>query len=205
MCSIKRIYVNTYCLFADQFKKLNQVTMSHSYSVASYSYYIAVALNMSYEEIYQIYTSALLHDIGKSIVPENILEKSGKLDKSEWLTMMEHSRSGFNIIQKVSDYSHCAHLVLHHHERFDGRGYPDGLTSYNIPLGSRIISVADAFDAMISKRSYKEAIHPQLALDEITRCSGSQFDPGIVNVFNQLMDCAIYSSHEFLRKLKSEK
>lgn len=173
---------NTYFKY---FLNLDSVTKKHSYKVTRYACKLAQALGMRNEQITHIYISALLHDIGKSKVPANILNKPQRLTKDEWHVIRQHPQIGSNILKKVG-LSTVANTIISHHEHFDGRGYPFGLKGDEIPLSARIINVADSFDAMTAKRPYKDRMSTQEALQELVDCSGSQFDPKLVKVFVDL-------------------
>lgn len=129
----------------------------------------------------------LLHDIGKITIPLEILNKPGKLTMEELDVLRSHAEKGYQIAKSSNELSGVADLILHHHERWDGSGYPDGLSKESIPLLSRIISVVDAYDAMVSTRSYRPALSISKAVDELKRCAGSQFDPGVVAEFLQML------------------
>ncbi len=130
----------------------------------------------------------LLHDIGKIGVPLEILNKPGKLTAEEWQVLRSHATKGYQIAKSSSELCGIAEMILHHHERWDGAGYPDGLSRESIPLLSRVIAVVDAYDAMVNNRSYRPALPRDFAIDELKRCAGSQFDPGIVSEFIQLLE-----------------
>ena len=160
-------------------------TGGHSERVADLSMSIAEELGIesgtpTWDEIRR---GALLHDVGKISVPDSILLKEGSLSDDEWELMRRHPQVGFEIISGVEVLSNVAKIVLSHHEKFDGTGYPVGSAGDEIPLGARIFSVADAFDAMISDRPYRKATTIAEALKEISRCRGTQFDPQIVDAF----------------------
>ncbi len=138
----------------------------------------------------------LLHDIGKIGVPLEILNKPGKLTSEEWRVLRSHATKGYQIANSSSELRGIADMILHHHERWDGAGYPDGLSRESIPLLSRVISVVDAYDAMVNNRSYRAALPKEKALDELRRCAGSQFDPGIVSEFIQMAESLPSSSAE---------
>lgn len=129
----------------------------------------------------------LLHDIGKIGIPLEILNKPGKLDDSEWRMMKTHTSKGYQIATSSQELSHIADMILHHHESWDGRGYPDGLSKEAIPLLSRIISVVDAYDAMVNDRAYRAAMSVKEAVAELKRCAGKQFDPTVVNEFIRIL------------------
>jgi HD-GYP domain-containing protein (c-di-GMP phosphodiesterase class II) len=158
-------------------------TCGHSQRVALLSRHLAHAAGLNDDEIEQIYIAALLHDVGKIGVPEAVLQKAGKLTDEEFTQMKRHPAIGSRILQDVRQLRHVLPGVLHHHERFDGRGYPDGLVKESIPLMGRIICLADSFDAMTSDRTYRPGRPIEAALDEIRKCSGAHFDPTLVEAF----------------------
>jgi HD-GYP domain-containing protein (c-di-GMP phosphodiesterase class II) len=127
-----------------------------------------------------------VHDLGKIGIPDDILNKPGKLTNTEYDRMKQHVRIGFNIASRSKELANVARLILHHHEHWDGRGYPDGLKKDAIPLECRILGVLDAYDAMTNERPYHKGISKEEALTEINRCSGSQFDPVIAIKFHQV-------------------
>lgn len=158
-------------------------TQGHSQKVAAYAALIADALGMKDEEIGEVRLGALLHDIGKVGIPEEILGKRGPLNPDEWEKMKEHVLYGDRMLEPLQTISHIREMVCHHHEMFDGSGYPHGLAGDHIPMGSRIIAIADAYDTITSDRIYKKARTPAAAFEELERCAGSQFDPELVRVF----------------------
>ena len=125
----------------------------------------------------------MLHDLGKVGIPEAILNKSGPLNPEEWELMKQHVRFGYRLLESLHTLTEVRGMVLHHHEMFDGSGYPEGRSGEKIPLGARIIAIADAYDTITSDRTYKKARSAQAALSEIERCAGAQFDPRLVRVF----------------------
>jgi HD-GYP domain-containing protein (c-di-GMP phosphodiesterase class II) len=131
----------------------------------------------------------LLHDIGKIGIPDRILTKPGSLDESEWGVMRTHPLIGAQVVKPIRILGQAAEdVVRSHHERFDGSGYPSGLRGEEIPLAARIFSVVDAYDAMTNDRPYRAARPPEIAVEEIVRCSGTQFDPEVVDVFLELLE-----------------
>jgi diguanylate cyclase (GGDEF)-like protein/putative nucleotidyltransferase with HDIG domain len=158
-------------------------TQGHSQKVSAYSALIAEALGMTDAEVEEIRLGAVLHDIGKVGIPENILNKSGPLNPEEWETMKSHVQFGAKILEPLTPLGHIREMVLHHHEFFDGSGYPEGLAGEKIPLGARIIAVADAYDTITSDRTYKKSRFAAEALSELERCANAQFDAKIVGVF----------------------
>ena len=140
------------------------------------------------EAVDRIRLAAELHDVGKTAIPDSILNKPGKLDEAEWEFMRRHTLIGERIVLAAPALAHTAPLVRSSHERIDGTGYPDHLKGEQIPLGSRIIAICDAYDAMVSQRPYRAAMSTRAALAELRRSSGSQFDPGLVAVFETLAE-----------------
>ena len=162
-------------------------TSGHSRRVAEVSVMIARELGMSPEDIERISVAGLIHDIGKIGVKESILNKPGGLTVDEYEHIQRHSEVGIHILTAFIEDNQILEVVEHHHERYDGRGYPGGLTGKQIPLGARILAVADAYDAMTSGRPYREAISVDGVCGEIRRGIGTQFDPEIAEDFLQSM------------------
>lgn len=161
-------------------------TRGHSERVAALSKQIALAYGLDETESERIRTAGIVHDVGKIGVPERVLCKPGKLDDEEFALIKLHPEIGHRILKGVTLLEHTLPGVLHHHERFDGRGYPHRLAGENIPLQARIIGIADTFDAMSSSRSYRPAMPREKVLAEIARCAGSQFDPAVVEAFKRI-------------------
>ena len=130
----------------------------------------------------------LLHDIGKIFTPKEILYKPGPLNDEEWVIMRRHPVDGAEILERIAGLKEIALSVRYHHERYDGKGYPDGLTGEQIPLGARIASVVDVFDAMVSDRPYRKAMSVEKAVEELKRCRGTQFDPMVVDTMIELFN-----------------
>ena len=165
-------------------------TGSHSERVAELSARIAARLGLPAEEIEFTRLAASLHDLGKLAVPEEILRKPGPLTDSERLVLERHPQIGFRMLETLG-VSPVADWVLHHHERWDGCGYPDGLPDEEIPLGARIIFVADAYDAMTSERTYRDRLSTIEAMNELQRCAGTQFDPEVVEALAEELDLVL--------------
>ena|SRR2546425_3220382 len=161
-------------------------TEGHARRVVEYMEIIAREMRLPEDEIAVLRRGALLHDIGKVGVPDRILRKPAGLTEAEWVTMKTHPDLGARIIGGIPFLEKVAVIVRHHHERWDGRGYPDGLAGEAIPLGARIFTVADSFDAMTSDRPYRDALRIDEARVEIRRCRGTQFDPVIAEAFSRI-------------------
>ena len=158
-------------------------TSDHSQRVVRYTMAIARRMGIAGEQVDQIARGALLHDIGKIGVPDSILLKAGPLTPSEWIEMRKHPEIGHQILQSIAFLASAADIVLAHQERWDGGGYPRGLSGTQIPLGARIFAIADTLDAMTSDRPYRRGVSYDEARAEIARCSGTQFDPACVEAF----------------------
>jgi putative nucleotidyltransferase with HDIG domain len=154
-------------------------TGSHSERVAELAARIAERMGVDSEQVELTRLAASLHDLGKLAIPEEILRKPGPLTDGERLVLERHPQIGFRMLESLG-VDRVAECVLHHHERWDGTGYPDHLLGPSIPLGARIIFVADAYDAMTSDRSYRRRLSRTAAVGELERCAGTQFDPNIV-------------------------
>jgi putative nucleotidyltransferase with HDIG domain len=158
-------------------------TEGHSKRVTAYTIAIAKEMRVESALLPQIARAAFLHDIGKMAIPDHILRKPGPLTPEEREVMRTHCEIGYNMVTRIPFLREVAEIVLSHQEYFDGTGYPRGLSGEEIPLGARIFAVADALDAMISDRAYRKALPISHAQEEIQRCSGTQFDPRVVEVF----------------------
>lgn len=161
-------------------------TCGHSERVALISRMIARNAGLPDALCERIYMAGLLHDVGKIGVPEAVLQKAGKLDNDEFAMMKKHPEIGARILRDVKQIEDVIPGVLHHHERYDGKGYPTGLAGEQIPLMGRIICLADSFDAMTSSRTYRKALPLEVALTEIRRCAGTQFDPQLTDAFLEI-------------------
>ena len=153
--------------------------IEHTYGVVKYAGEIAERMECSREDVELAELIGLLHDIGKIAVPDSVLRKAGPLTRPEWEEMRRHPVTGYEILRKIDDFKEIAILVRHHHERWDGRGYPDGLSGHDIPPGSRVIAVADSIDAMMSSRSYRPAMTSAACRREIEKNSGIMYDPRV--------------------------
>lgn len=162
-------------------------TSFHSNQVAKYAYHIALKMGLE-KEANNIMVGAQLHDIGKISIPEYILNKPERLTETEEKIMRQHPINGYEIIKDINEFiSRGVHdIILYHHERYDGLGYPYGLSGENIPLPARIVAVADSFDAMTTKRSYKNSLSKSAAIHQLILHADTQFDSNVVKVF---LDC----------------
>jgi diguanylate cyclase (GGDEF)-like protein/putative nucleotidyltransferase with HDIG domain len=161
----------------------DRFTQGHSQKVSSYAVLIAEAIGLEGFQIEEIRLGAMLHDVGKVGILESILNKSGPLNPDEWETMKRHAEYGAKLLEPLRGTERIREMVAHHHEFFDGSGYPDGMSGNQIPLGARIIAIADAYDTITSPRTYKKAGTPAEAFMELERCGAAQFDPELVRVF----------------------
>jgi putative nucleotidyltransferase with HDIG domain len=180
--NLKTLFLNTVKSLAAAIETKDIYTRGHSERVTQYSLIIARKLGMDSSEIEKLRLAALLHDIGKIGIDESILRKPAKLSPSEFEEIKKHPIYAANILETIPQLHEIIPVIKHHHERFDGNGYPDGLKGEKIPYSARIIAIADTFDAMSSDRPYRKALPVQVCLQEILNCSGTQFDPNIALV-----------------------
>ncbi|MFC1979990.1 diguanylate cyclase [Chloroflexota bacterium] len=158
-------------------------TYGHSKKVAEYAVILSQALGLSQDRVAVIRTAALLHDMGKIGIPDSVLNKKGALTQDEWAVIKAHPKLGVEILRHVTDLVNCLPAILHHHECYDGTGYPRGLSGSDIPLEARIMAIADAYDAITSLRPYRKKLSPWDALAELKQHAGTQFDAEMVDVF----------------------
>jgi putative nucleotidyltransferase with HDIG domain len=162
-------------------------TYAHSKNVARYAANLAVAAGLNDEQVRTIYSAGLLHDIGKISIPENILNKTGKLTDEEYTTMKDHVNNSIEMIRHLPEMDYLIPAVLGHHERWDGKGYPRGISGEDIPVTARCLAVADCFDAMTTDRPYRRGLPLHYALEQIETGSNTQFDPHLAAIFVQLV------------------
>jgi len=170
-------------LLADVVDRRDTYTASHSSRVADYAEKIATEMGLPYEQVEKLGMAGRVHDLGKVAVDDSILQKNERLSDKEFKLMRTHSETGYNILSPLDMYKDLLSYVLYHHERIDGKGYPQGLIGNHIPLGARILAVADSYDAMTSSRPYRSAMSEEEAVQELIQNSGKQFDPEIVAAF----------------------
>jgi putative nucleotidyltransferase with HDIG domain len=164
------------------------MTARHSAAVARYAREVSRLLGMSEREQELVHTAALLHDIGKFIFPDSILFADRKLTDDEWDIVKLHPEQGAKLVEQIDGYGPAAEIIRSHHERIDGRGYPDGLAGDLIPLGSRIIAAADTYDVMTSRDSYRRPVSSEAAIMELRRVAGAQLDPAVVEAFVEMIE-----------------
>ena len=185
---LSRAYIQIVQALAASVDAKDRYTHGHSSRVAAYSREIARRAGFSEEEQEKIYMTGLLHDVGKIGVRDSIINKAGKLNDEEYAEIKTHPAVGAEILKKISDYPELMVGAGWHHERFDGRGYPDGLCGTDIPEVARIIAVADTYDAMTSNRSYRGVMPQEAVRSEFVRCRGSQFDPRFADMMIRMID-----------------
>lgn len=183
-----------YYFYFDKVRVIMRDLDRHSFNVSRLAVLIAIQFNLKQEDLKIISLGGLYHDIGKRKLDKKLLSKKEKLTLEEMETIRSHPQIGSLILDKMGMGENIIQAALYHHERWDGKGYPGGLSEECIPLYSRIISVADAYDAMIYKRSYKKAMSVEDAIAELKRCSGTQFDPKIVEAFSKIDEKEIVPS-----------
>lgn len=163
--------------FLDRLYRKDPYTFQHSFRVAKYSQWLAEHISLSGAERADLYKAALLHDIGKIFTPDLVLKKPGPLTAQEFAIIKQHPIDSAKLCSQVPELNHLLVAIRCHHERYDGRGYPDGLRGEEIPLYARIIFIADTYDAMTSSRVYRKKLDLEKTYQEIIDCSGTQFDP----------------------------
>ena len=168
------------------YEKSNE-TMEHAFRIKDSAIKLGESIKLQANQLDELSLLASLHDIGKVAIPETILLKEGKLTEKEWAVVKRHPEIGFNIAQSSPQIIHIAKFILACHENWDGSGYPKGLAGESIPIVSRVISIADAYDVMTSERIYKKAMSKDAAIEELKRCAGTQFDPVLVNKFIEII------------------
>lgn len=169
--------------FCREIYKCDEYTLSHVQHVADLMAGLASQLGMSCDEINLAYMVGVIHDVGKVKTPDAILHKPGRLTPDEFEVMKQHAGAGASMLSSVAGAGPIVPVMRHHHERFDGKGYPDGLEKYQIPTLSRMLAICDSFDAMITHRCYREPISLRNSLLELRRCEGTQFDPDLCEAF----------------------
>ncbi|MCI0519637.1 MAG: response regulator [Chloroflexi bacterium] len=185
LAQLQQAYESSLIMLANAIELRDRYTRGHVERVRSHAVKIAEQLGWTDGHQTQLEYGSILHDIGKIRILENVLSKPGPLDDMEWSEMRKHPEAGVEMIANISYLNPALPVIRHHHERWDGRGYPDGLSGEAIPLAARIVAVADALDAMTISRSYRKALNPEQAYNEISQCAGTHFDPAIVRAFQR--------------------
>ncbi len=183
LAETERTYDTTLQALSNALDVRDSETEGHSRRVVEYMELIIAQMPVVPGHLATLRRGALLHDIGKIGVPDNVLRKPAALSEAEWVVMKRHPEHGARIISQIPFLEDVSRIVRHHHERWDGNGYPDGILGEAIPLGARIFAIADSFDAMTSDRPYRRAMSVKDARVEVARCRGTQFDPDIVDAF----------------------
>jgi len=186
-------YKNTIITLSNAVDARDPNTAGHSERVAKISLDIGIKLNLSESQLKNLELASLFHDIGKIGIPDKILLKPEKLTDDEFEIIKRHPVIGVNILTNINYLEPTLMLILFHHEKYSGNGYPTGIREREIPLGARIIAIADSYDAMISDRPYRKGMSPEAAVAEIINQRGIQFDPFIVDVFVEIFQCIKYS------------
>lgn len=182
---IRDLHSNFVCCLNQLLDLRDLNTGLHSTRLAEWGLLVARSLGVSERDMYELEMGALLHDIGKVGVPDNILNKPGRLTDEEYEVVKRHPEFGWTVIRKLKGLEQSSLYVLHHHENFDGTGYPAKLKGHETPIGARIVSVIDAFDAMVSARPYRKGMPIPEALRRLHDVAGKQFDPAVVNSFTE--------------------
>jgi putative nucleotidyltransferase with HDIG domain len=181
------------------------MTARHSAAVARYSREVARLLGCDERDQDLIHTAALLHDIGKFILPDNVLFANRKLTDDEWELIKLHPEQGAKLVERIEGYGPVAEIVLHHHEKYAGGGYPAGIAGEEIPLGARIIAAADTYDVMTSRDSYRRPVSTEAALEEMRRVAGTQLDPKVTAAFEaMILEGGVAFSHADEADFESE-
>lgn len=188
LASTERLFREMIEALADTIDAKDKYTRGHSHRVADYAWEISRRAGKSEQYQRDVYYMAQLHDIGKIGIPSSLINKNGKLTDEEYTSMKQHTTIGSAILSHVNEMPELVSAARHHHERYDGKGYPDGLSGNDIPEKVRIIAVADAYDAMTSKRSYRDALPQDRVRHEIASGRGSQFDPVFADIMLNMID-----------------
>lgn len=180
---LQRVYDQTVDALVAAAGQRDKTAEGHSQRVVRYCLAIGRAMHLPADDLINLRYAAGLHDIGKVAISRKLLNKLGKLTDDEFAIMKRHSSIAIRILEKIEGLQQAVPLIKHHHERYDGKGYPDGLAGEQIPIGSRIIAVAEAFDILTSDVPWRDAMDQESAFKELEACAGTQFDPAIVTVF----------------------
>jgi putative two-component system response regulator len=188
MVQIQESYEASLSVLANAIEVRDPYTRGHIERVRDYALAIAEELGLTKASLNHLRFGSILHDVGKINISEKILKKTGPLEPAEWAEMEKHPSLGVDLIKEIPFLAQTIPVILYHHERWDGDGYPFGLQGEEIPLGARIAAVADSFDAMTRVRAYRHALTPDKAQSEIVACSGQKYDPAVVEAFQRAWD-----------------
>lgn len=188
LAQLQQAYESSLIMLANAIELRDHYTRGHVERVRDHAVAIAKHQGWTDAQLNHLKYGSILHDIGKIHIMENVLAKPGPLDESEWDVMKNHPVVGMEMVKNIPFLAPAIPVILHHHERWDGHGYPYGLAGEQIPKAARIVAVADSLDAMVSSRNYREALTPDQAYKEIMRCSGRQYDPDVVKSFKGVWD-----------------
>jgi putative two-component system response regulator len=188
LVQLEHAYEASLIMLANAIELRDHYTRGHVERVRNHA--ISIALQLGWTDGHQNHLAygSILHDIGKIHILESVLSKPGPLDDAEWDEMKKHPVVGAEMVKNITYLQNAIPIIRYHHERWDGTGYPDGLSGESIPIAARIVAVADSLDAMITSRTYRVALTPDQAYDEIVRCSGTHFDPVVVRAFQQVWE-----------------
>ena len=178
-------------------------TKGHSDRVSAYAVLLGKKIGLSKEDLKTLKIGGLFHDIGKIGIPDSILQKGNRLTDEEYEEIKKHTSIGVHILSNISDFKDVLPIIKYHHERFDGTGYPNGLSGEKIPYLARIVSIADCFDAMTSRRIYQNSLAIESVIYEFDRCKGTQFDPELTDIFIDILKND-YSQIEKIQKSSLE-
>lgn len=202
---LEKAYLDTIGILRQTVEAKDPYTRGHSDRVSEYSVLIGTKMGLDEKTLHTLKIGGLFHDIGKIGIPDSILLKESKLDDDEYSQIKNHPSIGAHILGDVAMFQDIIPIVLHHHEKFDGHGYPAQLKGEDIPLMARIAAVADTFDAMTSKRSYRNALPLDVVTAEIEKCKGTQFDPNIADIFLDILKNDYKKIEEIQKKFNTEK
>lgn len=200
---LEKAYLDTIGILRHTVEAKDPYTRGHSDRVSEYSVLIGEKMNLDKNTLHILKVGGLFHDIGKIGIPDSILLKDSKLDDDEYSQIKNHPIIGVHMLGDADIFKDIIPIVKHHHERFDGRGYPSMLSGTGIPLVARIAAVADTFDAMTSKRTYRNALPLDVVKAEIAKCSGTQFDPDIATIFLDILENEYSKIEDIQEKYKT--
>lgn len=186
LAQLQQAYSSSLIMLANAIELRDQYTRGHVERVRDHAHVLASQMGLSTGQMDQIHYGSILHDIGKIHIPESVLKKPGPLTEFEWIEMKKHPTIGVEMIKDIPYLAPAIPVIRFHHERWDGKGYPDGVCGETIPLVARIVTVADSLDAMSTTRPYQPALSADQAHEEILRSSGTMYDPGVVRAFQRV-------------------